>query len=170
MKVTLFIFMLISSSLLYANPKIFEIQFPMQEDTRTWIKGFSEQDQLVAFEEYFLEGQNKNNWTEVVATQYFVARTDFSLKTFFDNAIRALAKDLCNSKIDSRIIEQGPNHLFAEWWIKERSEHDQHEWVHVFKRESHIGILRYTTKKLSLVPTYGKLWEKIIRAAYFEPN
>lgn len=169
MKGLIFLLLMISS-FLHADPKSFTIQFPMHEDTRVWIKGSSDQDQLVAFEEYFLEGQNKNTWTELLALQYFIARIDFSLKTYFDNAIKALAKDLCNSKIDSRIIEQGENHLFAEWWIKERSENDQHEWVHIFKRENHVGIIRYTTKKLSLVPIQGKLWEKILRGAYFEPN
>lgn len=153
---------------LQAEAKSFEIKFPMYEDGRNWTKGYSEQDPLIAFTEYFLNSETKDNWSEIVTTQYFTSRYDFSLEDFFGNAIRELAKTFPKNKIRSRIIHSCPDSLTADWWIHEKTPNDQHEWVRIFKKDNRVGILRYTTKRMLQSGQRGKVWEEILSRAVFE--
>lgn len=152
---------------LYSLEKNFEIRFPFNEDGRTWKKSYEGEDQLIRLTEYVLECETKDNWSELVTTQYFVARVDFCIETYFRNAIKEIAKNNPNSKIDSCIIYSDSESLFGEWWIKEKGNNNQHEWVRIFKQKSAVGILRYTTKRMESVLTRGEVWKDILEQASF---
>ncbi len=153
---------------LHAHSSSFEIKFPTHEDQRPWKKVCDGKDQLIEFAEYVLESETKEKWTELVTTQYFVSRYDFPLESLFDSAIKELAKNHPQNKIDSRIVKSSNNKLIGEWWIKEKCPHSQHEYVEIFKEDNHVGILRYTTKKLN--SPYEKIWQSILAKASFEPR
>lgn len=166
----LFLFTVIfgSTSPLFAEPNSFDIKFPFYEDGRRWKKGCIEQNERVSLTEYTLDSETKENWSELVTTQYFVAQADVCLETFFSNVIAELIKNKPQNKIKSRIINISSDQILAEWWIEEKSSNDQHEWVQIFQKNRNIGILRYTTKRMDLVNSRGKVWEDILSRAYFE--
>jgi hypothetical protein len=152
---------------IYSLQKNFEIRFPFKEDGRAWKKGYDGEDQLIKLTEYVLDCETKDAWSELVTTQYFIARVDFCLETFFRNAIKDIAKNNPSSKIDSCINYCDQETLFGEWWIRERGNNNQHEWVKIFKKKSAVGILRYTTKRMNAVSTRGEVWKDILDQAVF---
>lgn len=146
----------------------FEIKFATHEDERSWKKVCDGKDQLIEFAEYVLECETKDKWSELVTTQYFVSRYDFPLESLFESAIRELAKNHPQNKIDSRIVKLTKNRLAGEWWIREKCPDSQHEYVQIFKEDNYVGILRYTTKKIN--SPYEKVWANILIKATFDPR
>lgn len=166
----LFLFTLVFgiTSPLFADPNTFDIKFPFYEDGRRWKKGCVEQNERISLTEYILDSETKENWSELVTTQYFVVQADICLEAFFSNVIAELIKNKPQNKIKSRIISSTPDQILAEWWIEEKSSNDQHEWVQIFQKNKNIGILRYTTRRMDLVNSRGKVWEDILSKASFE--
>lgn len=156
------------TSPLFADPNTFDIKFPFYEDGRRWKKGCVEQNERLSLTEYILDNETKENWSELVTTQYFVVQADICLEAFFSNFIAELIKNKPQNTIKSTIISCSPDKLLAEWWIEEKSSNDQHEWVQIFQKNNNIGILRYTTRRMNFVSTRGKVWEDILNRAYFE--
>lgn len=155
---------------LYSEARAYDIKFPFYEDGRKWKKGTIEESEKFSLTEYILEGESKENWSELVTTQYFNTTSDFCLETFYNNFILELAKNKPQNKIDSRIISSSSDQLLAEWWIQQKSANDQHEWVIIFQKKRNVGILRYTTKRMDICHTRGKIWEDILSRAHFEPR
>ncbi len=166
------IFNFVVFTLFFAHPlqafqKKYEIQFSFKEDGRKWNKSNTVDDAIFELNEYYLEGQSVDGWAELVTTQFFVSKIDFTLDEFFKNFLRELSKNHLKNKIDSRIICMGDNEMTAEWWISERGPNNQHERVRIFRQNNHVGILRYTTKIKN--EQASKAFEKILNQACFRP-
>jgi len=141
------------------------IKFSFTEDGRRWKLGNSSKNDQIALSEHVLENETLESWTELVTTLSIVGNQVAPLERIFDAFVKQIQGSLPDAKIQAKVIGRGPHNLFAEWWIKEGSPNDQHEWIQIFEQKDNLAILRYTTKKMGEVDTKGKVWESILDKA-----
>ncbi len=140
------------------------IVFSIEADGRNWKLGYNAKNDQMSLSEYVLEGENLENWTELVSVMA-VWPSEITLQQYFDSFVESLNKLLPDSKIQTRIIERGPNTFLAEWWLDDKSTNAQHEWIQLFRDQSTIYSLRYTTKKLENLEAKRTVWESILKDA-----
>ena len=90
------------TSPLFADVNTFDIKFPFYEDGRKWKKGCIEQNEQISLTEYILDNETKENWSELVTTQYLVVQNEVCLEAFFSNFIAELIKNKPQNKIKER--------------------------------------------------------------------
>lgn len=140
------------------------IVFSTQADGRNWKLGYNAKNDQMTLIEYVVEGESLENWTELVSVMA-TWPSDLSLDQYFDAFASSLKKLIPENKIHTRVIERRPNTLLAEWWLDDKSPNSQHEWIQLFKDQSTVYSLRYTTKNLDTVETKRPVWEKILSEA-----
>lgn len=175
MKLKNFLFLL-SCCFLWIDPlpasadtfKKMQVTIPLSSSNRNWKKNFHEEDQLISLTEYCLANETENNWSELITVQCFNAKCEFSLQEFFENAVQEVTKNHPHNKVKAYIGDFLNDTLLAEWWIKDHSVNDQHEWVKIVKKENQVAILRYTTKQMKQEALSAKVWETILSQTTFE--
>ncbi|HRD56347.1 MAG TPA: hypothetical protein PLC42_08135 [Parachlamydiaceae bacterium] len=144
------------------------MKFSLTQQKHTWKKNFHEEDQLISFTEYGLEGETEKNWSELITVHCFNAKCDFSLQEFFETAVSEVTKNHPYNKVKAHIGNFINDTLLADWWIKDQSVNDQHEWVKIVKKENQVAILRYTTKRIQQEAISVKFWENLLKETTFE--
>lgn len=134
---------------------------PLQIDERKWKVGHEATEEGRLIREYVLDNEDATAWTELFSIQQFndvpVAPQEF-FKLFVDGLKQAVPQN----KVESRVISDTPDVLLGEWWVHDKSQNDQHEWIKIFKEGDEILIVRYTTKKVDDVEAIRKKWETIL--------
>lgn len=96
---------------------------------------------------YIPEKELPNAWSELITVQE-VKGLKLAPRQFFSSFMQQLEAMGAAKQIHSAVKEENGEELFAEWWIDEKSNNDQHEWVRLLKKGDRFVILRYTTKNV----------------------
>lgn len=133
----------------------------IQVDGRIWKLGHEAKDEGRLIREYVLENEDANNWTELFSIQQFDS-VPVSPQEFFGLFVEGLKQAVPQNKVDSRVLNDSSDTLLGEWWVDDKSQNDQHEWIKIFKEGDDIFIVRYTTKKTGDLAALKKKWEEIL--------
>lgn len=131
-------------------------------DGRKWKVGHEVKEEGGLIREYVLENEDPNSWTELFSIQQF-SDVPVSPNEFYKLFVDGLKQSVPQNKVESRVITESPNMLLGEWWIHDKSQNDQHEWIKIFKEGNEVLIVRYTTKKIGEVDSVRKKWEDILK-------
>lgn len=134
---------------------------PLNIDGRKWKLGHESKEEGGLIREYVLENEDPNNWTELFSIQQF-SEVPVTPQEFYKLFVDGLKQSVPQNKVENRIVSESPNVLLGEWWIHDKSQNDQHEWVKIFKDGDEVLIVRYTTKKTKDVDSIRKKWEDIL--------
>jgi hypothetical protein len=143
-----------------------EIHYSLKEDGRNWKVGNESANEQMKIVQYVPENESIDNWNELM-TLHYVKDIQIDPKKYFELFIDQLKKIAPQSKISSHIIKETPTSLFGEWWIQEKSENDQHEWIQIFADGHNLAIIRYTTKNVDDIEKNRKKWEDIIGSSTY---
>ena len=134
------------------------VQFSLDKEGRKWKKGDAHKDDQVEIATYILEDESPSKWTEIVTVQA-VKGLKMAPEKFFNLFLDQLKTLVPGKKVESKILKQSDNTLFAEWWIDDKSPEAQHEWVRIIQTPEALITIRYTTKKLDQVDAVRSKWE-----------
>lgn len=162
----MYLLLFFSSPLNGESPAEPQIHYSLTDEGRKWKLGYQANDKQMSIIEYIPEDETIDNWQDLM-TIHYIKGVDIPPAFYYDLFIGQLKKAAAQNQIHSKIIQQDANSIFAEWWIKDNTKNDQHEWIRIFTNEDNIAILRFTTKNMKDVEALRKRWEKIISSATY---
>ncbi|CDZ81776.1 hypothetical protein BN1013_02312 [Candidatus Rubidus massiliensis] len=122
-----------------------KIEYSLPTDTK-WKETHRSENEQITIIQYAPENDSKDNLHEVVTLMH-LSGVPIPLKDYFDLFVQELSKSGPKNGFQHKILDQNENSLTGEWWIKNGSKEDQHEWIKLFKDGNDLAIIRYTTKK-----------------------
>jgi hypothetical protein len=104
--------------------------------------------------------QNQESWEEAILYRH-ISRLDIPLKHFYQNFIYLLNKRMGNL-FQTRLINEGENFVLLEWSLESDIPGAEHGWIKIYRSESGLNVLRYTTKNVELVEKIRPIWENVL--------
>jgi hypothetical protein len=144
-------------------PTTIPVQIPFEADGRKWEVVRQEEVKGQGLVEYIPEGQQPENWQDVVTLQYFSSNkvTPPQLFQLFINDIQAQAG---SGEFKKEVIEESPNNVIAQWSIS-GTKHDQTELIRITNKGDLVAIIRYSyhssTPPQDVIAKWKSILEKI---------
>lgn len=141
-------------------------------DNRNWKLGWSAAEEAKkhqkpyeqVFDEYVLEGETVNNWSELVTIQFFpITNAQVTLKAFETANKDEMMKTCPNA--NWRTLYSQKTEVMWEWDIKGCAKaEDQSEIARVVKTKAGIHVFHYAIKKSPMPQEVKKTWEANLKA------
>jgi hypothetical protein len=141
-------------------------QQDMRPDARPWTMAYQAEDPQESIAQYVLNSESLDNWKELFTVQKFYNTQMKELQPYFVSFVEVLKEKAPDLQIGSRIIEERPDSLLAEWWVHDGSPNAQHEWMKAVVYGNNFYVYRYTTKKIDEVERMRNERETFLKAQH----
>lgn len=148
MKTVVCLFVLCAASL-FAE-EIGGVNFNLTAANENWKIGSTYKNDQQEVITYVLEEESPSQWSELFTAQV-VKGLQLAPGSFFEMFLQQLKILAPEKTINSKILKQSDEELFAEWWIDAKTLEDQHEWVRMLQNNGAFVVLRYTTKSIDQI-------------------
>ena len=158
---------LMSSTILSA---VGEIQLDLPTDNKNqWKIGYEAAAGGAAIVEFVANGENVENWTQLLTVQYFSSQSlgDVPISPQdFAEEIRLISEQKFEN-IEWNVIKKSPNDIVYEWILPKGFEENppQDEIVKILKTPKGLFRIAYTKKVASLTPEEKTRWIEFISQA-----
>lgn len=156
MRLLLFILLIISFPIAFAD----EEAKPVFDD-RKWVLGWSKPKETEGpeiFDEYVLEGETVDNWSELVTVQFFAGLNKKITLELFEYGTKLGITTLC-PKATWQTISQKQKERMWQFTIKDCSpQSDQLELARLVDTDEGYYLFHYAIKKVSLPEDKYKTW------------
>ncbi len=133
-------------------------------DNRHWNLGWSQNTGDSIFEEYTLEGETVENWSELVTIQFFPGLQKQTNPDIFEASQKRNFSLVCPG-INWKSIEQTETERMWEWSIQEcAGQPDQSEIARMVRTEEGFHLWHYAIKKAPLPADKRGLWVNKLKA------
>ena len=133
-------------------------------DDRPWKLGWSGNKGDMVFEEYVLDGETVENWSELVTIQFFPGLDEQTNPDIFEGSQKRDLSLVCPS-IQWESLYQSGNERIWKWSIKGcQGQPDQSEIARLLKSDEGFHIWHYAIKKSPMPPEQEKVWLEKLKA------
>src|SRR5215813_5028757 len=133
-------------------------------DHRHWKLGWSRNNGEAIFEEYVLEGETVENWSELITSQFYPGLQKVTNPDLFEGGKRAYLSLVC-PEIVWKSLYQTPGERMWEWSIQGcQGQQDQSEIARLVRTQQGFHILHYAIKKVPLYDNIRQLWINKLKA------
>ncbi|MFA6357962.1 MAG: hypothetical protein WCY09_04775 [Candidatus Omnitrophota bacterium] len=164
MKKKFFVIFLFSVTLCFwANVHAAEKIKPLFDD-RVWKLGWSQNEKGAVYEEYVLDGEVVENWSELVTIQFFPGlNKNVSLDTFISLQKKAMFAEYPLMKWES--LYESEDERIWKWTIPgEKNQAGESEIARLKRTDEGFHIWHYAIKKSPLPPEKAKVWLEKLKA------
>ncbi len=133
-------------------------------DKRNWTIGWSQETDDVTINEYILEGEKIDNWTELITTQYFPNLKNISAEAFVKKGFIPGLKEF-KPEISFFSAENPEQELFWEFKIKDNPLNEQDEIQRVVSTENGLYIIHYVIKEADMGKPLREEWINNLKQA-----
>ena len=135
----------------------------IKKDARKWTVAYQHGSELGVVMELVPQGDNINEWKEMVAHQ--IAFTDVSVRAFVDVWKAGLEKSAPGSKVSEEPAKDGS--IMVTYTARQADEAGMRRFI---KAHDGIYMLAYHVRPKLKDEKIFKLWQGILREAYLVPN
>ena len=151
-----------------ANTPIKNTEFPNQLSLggQTWTLGYNDEDANTHLGEYVTNGENVNNWTQLVTLQKFkfMFPKDMTPAMFAEKEMEPLTKNP-NYKFTFHIIEANAQEAIMEFNVEKPLSEQQDEIQRIIKTaDDRLIILHYVIKKLDMGKEARDTWISALKS------
>jgi len=133
-------------------------------DDRPWKLGWSRNQEGAVYEEYVLDGETVENWSELVTIQFFPGLNKKMSPDAFEARQKADLSSVCPS-LNWESIYQSEDERIWKWNITGcLGQPDQAEIARLKKTDEGFHIWHYAIKKSSILPEKERIWLEKLRA------
>lgn len=144
------------------NIKQYEL-LKIQFDDRPWQLAWGKKDAEITTVEYVPQGENINQWNELITSQAFPGlQNKVTLKQFAELFIQRL-KNLGYAPIVT-VIEDNKNQYLFEFRIEKPESQIQDELQMITKDKNNLYVLHYTIKKADMGEKEREKWTSNLKA------
>lgn len=163
MKNSKFLQLALIASLFLCHPAFAEKGQP-QFDGRNWKLGWSQNVGEGVFEEYVLDGETVQNWSELVTIQFFPGMQLDTNPDIFEGVHRSDLTRTCPD-IQWKSVYQTPDERMWQWSIQGcPGQPDQSEIARLVRTKNGFHIFHYATKKSPMPEDTNKVWAEKLKA------
>lgn len=132
-------------------------------DGRNWKLGWSQNQGSAVFEEYVLDGESVENWTELVTIQFMPGLNEKTNPDIFEAANRRDLSAVCPD-IRWNSISQGEDRMW-EWSIQGcQGQPDQSEIARLVRTGEGYHMFHYAIKKSPMPADKREVWIENLKA------
>lgn len=133
-------------------------------DERSWKLGWSQNKDGGVFEEYVLDGESVENWSELVSIQFFPGLEEKTNLDIFEAAQKRNAALVCPS-IKWEPIYQAEDERIWKWSITEcPGQPDQSEIARLKRTDEGFHVWHYAIKKSPIPLEKEEIWLEKLKA------
>ena len=133
-------------------------------DERSWKLGWSQNQDGAVYEEYVLEGESVEAWSELVTIQFFPGLQKNTSPDVYEASVKASLTSTCPS-IQWESIYQTKDDRMWKWSIKGcPGQEDQSEIARLKQTSKGFHLWHYAIKQAPLQPDKEKTWVKKLKA------
>lgn len=133
-------------------------------DDRSWKLGWSQNKGGAVYEEYVLDGETVENWSELVTIQFFPGLNKQTNPDIFEAGQKTNLSSVCPSIIWEPLY-QSDNERIWKWSISGCSgQQDQSEIARLIKTDGGFHVWHYAIKKSSIPLEKEKVWLEKLKA------
>lgn len=148
--------------------KTVPIEIPLNEDGRKWelireeeVGGKTEEGGTgQTLLEFMPEGQDPNDWKEVLTVHYFY-NDKIVPKQLFDLFMQDIEAQTGPTKLKTEVLEDTETNVLAKWVVTGTSQ-DQTELVRVFSNGKILAIIRYANRSSTPSKDLLAKWQGIL--------
>jgi len=133
-------------------------------DDRSWKLGWSQNKGEAVYEEYVLDGENVENWSELITIQFFPGLNKSTNPDIFEAGQKTNLSSVCPS-INWESLYQSENERIWKWSIAGcQGQPDQSEIARLRKTDEGFHVWHYAIKKSPIPSEQGKVWLEKLKA------
>lgn len=127
-------------------------------DGRPWKLGWSQNERGVVIEEYVLDGETVENWSELVTIQFFPGLNKKTNPDVFEAMQKMNLSYICPT-IKWESLYQSQDERIWKWSISgSPGQEDQSEIARLKRTDEGFHLWHYAVKKSPIPPEQEKLW------------
>ena len=133
-------------------------------DGRSWKLGWSKNQDGAVYEEYVLDGESVEAWSELVTVQFFPGLQKNTSPDIYEASVKTDLTSVCPS-IQWESIYQTKDERMWKWSIKGcPGQEDQSEIARLMRTSDGIHLWHYAIKQAPLPPDKEKTWVEKLKA------
>ena len=140
-----------------------EEQADLLFDHRNWVLDFIDEQDNAIMQEYVLDGETVDNWTELVTIQHFTNQPK-TIAEFIDEFKKMLSQSVSANALEFKIIHESEDSIIYNFTIDgDPIQPNQTELGHIFKTKTGIGFIHFAEKKERMDVQKRKEWIELIK-------
>jgi hypothetical protein len=133
----------------------------VQFDNRPWKAAWSEHTNSITYIEYIPLGDDINNWSELITTQFVPGLKQVTLKEYYKEFFSGI--DKAGVTYTTNTLVDQPNLLMFEFQVQKPENLQQDEIQKMVKTDEGIYILHYAFKKEDMGKSNREKWIEYLK-------
>lgn len=137
-------------------------------DARAWKLGWSQNQGGAVFEEYILDGDSVENWSELVTVQFFPGLQKQTKPDIYEAALKSQLSSVCPSIVWDSLYQSDDERIW-KWHIQGcPGQPDQSEIARLKQTSSGFHVWHYAIKKAPMPADNENVWLENLKAIRIE--